>query len=485
MRSATGALTRRASASISGSASETRRSSAAARGDGVGGVHDDVDPVATQRRLQRRRRVLGDHAPAVDDRDPVGELVGLLELLGGQQHGDAFVHQRTNRRPDLVAPARVQARWSARPGTAPRGRGSARRRGRAGGACRPSTARPACCPCPPGRSAPATRPPAPGRARRPRWYSRPNRTRFWRPLSTSSTAALCPTSPIRRRTPAGSRATSTPATSARPPSARSSVVRIRTAVVLPAPLGPSRPKTLPGRHATGRSRRAPRPRRTACAGPPQEYLRTPYGVIPYRIRSSSDRVRRKRRTQPRAAVARADAAHAGARSPSSTSTGSSRPRSRSPTRRAWRRCRCARSPSAWASGRCRSTRTCPGKAELLDLMVDASVGPSTTVDGSWRERLEQIARESGSATTATRGCWRSRWSARSWARTSPPATSTSCTAIDGIGLTDIEMDAVITPDRRAHVEGAARRSLEAALAERRTGQSDQDGGRRARQFSNA
>src|SRR5258706_9787570 len=39
--------------------------------------------------------------------------------------------------------------------------------------------------------------------------------------------------------------TSSPATSARPLSGKSSVVRIRTAVVLPAPLGPRTPRTLP------------------------------------------------------------------------------------------------------------------------------------------------------------------------------------------------------------------------------------------------
>ena len=43
-----------------------------------------------------------------------------------------------------------------------------------------------------------------------------------------------------------SRTTSRPATWARPPSGVSSVVKIRTAVVLPAPFGPSRPSTVPG-----------------------------------------------------------------------------------------------------------------------------------------------------------------------------------------------------------------------------------------------
>ena len=44
---------------------------------------------------------------------------------------------------------------------------------------------------------------------------------------------------------AARRTTSMPATVARPASGASSVVRMRTAVVLPAPLGPSRPRTVP------------------------------------------------------------------------------------------------------------------------------------------------------------------------------------------------------------------------------------------------
>jgi hypothetical protein len=47
------------------------------------------------------------------------------------------------------------------------------------------------------------------------------------------------------RTAAGSRSTSCPATRAVPPSGRSSVARIRTAVVFPAPFGPRTPSTVP------------------------------------------------------------------------------------------------------------------------------------------------------------------------------------------------------------------------------------------------
>ena len=61
----------------------------------------------------------------------------------------------------------------------------------------------------------------------------------------SSTAAYWPASPIDARTRIGSLVTSTPSTRARPPSGGSSVVSTRTAVVLPAPFGPSRPSTRP------------------------------------------------------------------------------------------------------------------------------------------------------------------------------------------------------------------------------------------------
>ena len=48
------------------------------------------------------------------------------------------------------------------------------------------------------------------------------------------------------RTASGSATTSWPATIARPPVGRSTVLRIRRVVVLPAPLGPSNPKISPG-----------------------------------------------------------------------------------------------------------------------------------------------------------------------------------------------------------------------------------------------
>ena len=55
----------------------------------------------------------------------------------------------------------------------------------------------------------------------------------------------CGTYPIRLRTPSGSRSRSAPATTAVPEVGRSSVVSIRSVVVLPAPFGPRKPTISP------------------------------------------------------------------------------------------------------------------------------------------------------------------------------------------------------------------------------------------------
>src|SRR5205823_8572366 len=78
-----------------------------------------------------------------------------------------------------------------------------------------------------------------------RWASFATMRRFSRPVRLSSTAAYWPARPMRARTAAGSRITSTPSTPARPASGRTVVVSTRTVVVLPAPLGPSSPSTVP------------------------------------------------------------------------------------------------------------------------------------------------------------------------------------------------------------------------------------------------
>src|SRR5262245_911772 len=83
-------------------------------------------------------------------------------------------------------------------------------------------------------------------AERLRLCRRPSRTRFSRPVRRSSSVACWPANATCSRTALGSRTTSWPPTSARPPSGVSSVTRMRTAVVLPAPLWPSRPRASPG-----------------------------------------------------------------------------------------------------------------------------------------------------------------------------------------------------------------------------------------------
>src|SRR3989442_2337742 len=74
---------------------------------------------------------------------------------------------------------------------------------------------------------------------------RPCSSRFSRAVSWSSSEGSWKTSPIRDRTAAGSCETSMPATCASPEVGRSSVQRMLIVVVLPAPLGPRKPKTSP------------------------------------------------------------------------------------------------------------------------------------------------------------------------------------------------------------------------------------------------
>ncbi len=77
------------------------------------------------------------------------------------------------------------------------------------------------------------------------WVSRPTMRRFSEPVRFSSTVAYWPANPISRRTVSASRTTSWPSTAACPLSGARMVERIRTTVVLPAPLGPSSPSTVP------------------------------------------------------------------------------------------------------------------------------------------------------------------------------------------------------------------------------------------------
>ena len=46
-------------------------------------------PVSAKKALELVRGALGDQLPVVEDRDAVGELVGLLQVLCGQKDRDA------------------------------------------------------------------------------------------------------------------------------------------------------------------------------------------------------------------------------------------------------------------------------------------------------------------------------------------------------------------------------------------------------------
>ncbi|HSK97370.1 MAG TPA: TetR/AcrR family transcriptional regulator C-terminal domain-containing protein, partial [Euzebyales bacterium] len=117
----------------------------------------------------------------------------------------------------------------------------------------------------------------------------------------------------------------------------------------------------------------------------------------------------------------------------------------------------------------------PGKAELIDVMLDTVFGETTPPDdvaGGWRARLELVARHN----------WEM-YQRHPWmlhvATSRPPLGPNAMAkyeyelrAIDGIGLDDVEMDAVVTL-LGGHVEGVARRALDASLAEEHTGMTEE------------
>lgn len=122
----------------------------------------------------------------------------------------------------------------------------------------------------------------------------------------------------------------------------------------------------------------------------------------------------------------------------------------------------------------------PGKAELIDLMLDAALGEAlpragggdaAAGSGGWRARLEGIARENWALHR------RHPWMLH--VVTHRPALGPNLIAkydaelraVDRIGLTDLEMDSVISLIS-GYVQGAARASVEARQVEQRTGMTD-------------
>ncbi|WP_131743205.1 TetR/AcrR family transcriptional regulator [Actinomadura roseirufa] len=116
----------------------------------------------------------------------------------------------------------------------------------------------------------------------------------------------------------------------------------------------------------------------------------------------------------------------------------------------------------------------PSKAELIDVMLDRAAGeltPADAVPGGWRARLEHIARDNWAL------YHRHPWLLQVAAVRPPMGPNLlakyefELRAVEGVGLTDLEMDAVIALVT-GFAQSSARVSVNAAEAERRSGISD-------------
>jgi len=115
----------------------------------------------------------------------------------------------------------------------------------------------------------------------------------------------------------------------------------------------------------------------------------------------------------------------------------------------------------------------PGKAELIDLMLDQVLAETdrTVVDGGWRPRLEHVAREN--LALARRHPWVLQ------VATSRPVLGPNLiakydfelSALDGIGLADTEIDTLLSAVL-AYVNGAGHAVVDAQQAAAHTGQTD-------------
>jgi AcrR family transcriptional regulator len=117
----------------------------------------------------------------------------------------------------------------------------------------------------------------------------------------------------------------------------------------------------------------------------------------------------------------------------------------------------------------------PGKAELIDVMLDTVLGETARpedVPGGWRARLELIARENAAL------YHRHPWMLELVAYRPPLGPGLMAKydyelgALEGIGLSDVEMDSVLSLVL-GYAQSAARVVLEATLVEQRTGLSDE------------
>ena len=69
----------------------------------------DLDPLTADHPLEAVRGVVGDDPAVVDDADLVGQRVGLVQVLGGQQHGRSLGDEVADDVPHVLALGRVEA----------------------------------------------------------------------------------------------------------------------------------------------------------------------------------------------------------------------------------------------------------------------------------------------------------------------------------------------------------------------------------------
>ena len=240
---------RRRGSSPAARSASAAAASAARRGSATRTASTSSPTVA----LSSRGRALGDDPPVVDDGDPLREAVGLVEVLRREQDGRALAAQLVDRAPELLPRARVQP-----------GRGLVEQDHRRAADQARAEVEPAAHAAGVGRDAPVGGVGERRSARAPRRRARAPRRADEPVQPPDHLEVLAPGQLLvdgrelagqpdrgggrraaRRRRRGRARARG-------PRSARSSVARTRTSVVLPAPLGPSRPNTVPA--STSRSR---------------------------------------------------------------------------------------------------------------------------------------------------------------------------------------------------------------------------------------
>ena len=121
-------------------------------------------------------------------------------------------------------------------------------------------------------------------------------------------------------------------------------------------------------------------------------------------------------------------------------------------------------------------RYVPGKAELLDVMVDTVNAESPMleqVEGGWRAKMEVCAREEWALFHRHPWVLHLAWHRPVLGPNGTAAYESALTALSGIGLSDKEIVAVFNT-LYGYVRGAARVSVDTKLAERHTGLSEDE-----------